>query len=431
VRTVLFSISLLFSLSAKAQSPCGFIVDQSLYPVSKIVDSIEESPFMVACHEPQGLLKDRPATGLLNRAVPLPKEGSPQVRDFLETILDKAKARVEGTQNQINAINICLGKTAPKDQCNEIKEWVTKTLPSYLAQARNHLSLAQSEQELTTWMGRTSTTPNYDLSALGGYKEKKWVPLNKAERIAAGNDLKIAQEKFEKVFLKNKEKIEKAGLEEKDFVNQSMLVHRYEHYKNYTKMMAELPLLQYLRGPGVTESQLKMALAQMQGSLNKEKTYLEKNEKLLAKADPLDPELLGLMRYNSIVEEELIANNKNCGIATSLLYSLDNRQLGEGLAIGLPIMAISFFAPPILSTVAGMGAGAFIASQSLQQMERTKVKNLSHIYSEDEQELKELEMDNKQKEFDMVTLPLGLGLGNAVLSSLRVSRVASKAGQIK
>ncbi len=136
-------------------------------------------------------------------------------------------------------------------------------------------------------------------------------------------------------------------------------------------------------------------------------------------------------------------DNQDCGLATSLVYTMSNRELGNGLAVGLPILAASFFASPIVvalggspllaSTVSfgiGVGGSGHFMAKSYESLQDAQNKTLGYIYG-DELNANQTTLDyaSRQFNYDIVTLPVGFGLGGLILRTISVNAKAFIAGR--
>jgi hypothetical protein len=399
---------------------------KNLKAIGAVHQVYEESPFMVACKEPKGLLSGRPQTGLLKRSMIENDSHGRTSRDFLKRVLQRIKLRVEESTNQIHNIEKCMGSASPA--CVEIQQWVKNDLPRFLKSARYHLSLAQSPSQIDSWDGRSSKRINEDLESLGSYKFQNWSPLTKAELDRAHQQLASYHSQI-LAEMKTRKELQGCSKCQAKFITDSTLSVRYQHYMTYRQMMGELPLLQHLKGPDVTESDLKSAFQTMKSNLSKETQNLENYQHILDSPGPLSTDALEILNYSSEVEEELMNDNRDCALASSLVFTRSNRQIGNALAVGLPILAVSFFAPPALGLLMGVGAGSTFAFASYQNFQRAQVQSLGHIYGDSlHTDLTTLESTSKQKNYDVVTLPLGLGLGSIAARSLTVMGKSLSAG---
>lgn len=164
----------------------------------EIFNKIEDSPFMLACKNPPGLLKDRPKTNLFRREIPEKDAMGRTSKDLLKAIIIKARAKIDASENQIKKISSCLIRVTP--DCEETNRWVKEELPEYIKTARFHLSLAQSQYEAGSLFGSDKSGLNESLQNLGAYKAENWIPLTDDEKEAAQEQLKkysqdIEQEK--------------------------------------------------------------------------------------------------------------------------------------------------------------------------------------------------------------------------------------------
>lgn len=397
-----------------------------------IVHQNEASPFHMACKEPQGLLKDRPKTNLLVRSVIEKDSKGRLTKNLLKKVIHKVRQRIQESEFQIKNIKQCLEQK--NEACSELNNWTEVELPNFVSAARFHLSLSQSQHEVKTWVGITSKEVNSKLKTLGSYKLNDWAPLTKTENKKAQTQLEKYQNEIKKTAL-NKIKSQEICLTcEKSFSDDALLAVRFQHYQTYHQMLSELPLLQYLKGPNVSQKDIESAFAKMQAGLNKEKQQLNEFDKML-KQSPLPTEILKILNYSTQLEETLLEDYQDCALATSLIYTMSNREIGNGLAIGLPLLAASFFAAPAVIAVGGtatiataaslgtgaIGGGAFVLN-SYNQFKETQNRTLGHLYGDNMgSDQQSLDTSSKRLNYDMATLPIGFGLGSLALRSVTVN----------
>jgi len=87
------------------------------------------------------------------------------------------------------------------------------------------------------------------------------------------------------------------------------------------------------------------------------------------------------------------------------------------LAIGLPILATSFLAPPLVAVGIGAGAGSVFAYLGHLDLREEAGRHLGHIYGDPEAlDLNSVSALKRQRDFGVVTLPLAFS-GTGLLSS--------------
>jgi hypothetical protein len=126
---------------------------------------------------------------------------------------------------------------------------------------------------------------------------------------------------------------------------------------------------------------------------------------------------LDLMQYRSIVEELLLKNPENCGMGASLVYMMNTVNQEDSLAIGLPIMAASFLAPPMIAIAAGSGTtGIVFAYDSYADFKNKENQFIGYIYGDKmNSEYSELESAHTEQLFVTRSLPLFMATDSAVL----------------
>lgn len=300
------------------------------------------------------------------------------------------------------------------------------------------MSLAQSQHQLATLVGHTMKIPNGNLTPLGTPKMFDWDPASREERSTAKKALLMYRKKIAEEFPSKSE-------DEKD---RMLMAQRYAHFEIYQAMMADLPLLQYIRSETPDKAEILSAVSELEKNLTKEEQMVQGLSDALQKT-PLPPEVLDFFNYSSLAEEILLENPQYCGLATSLSHTRTNRQIGNALAISLPIMAISFFAPPAavalgssaavgtgIAIGSGVAAGGVFAYESQVDLEQERVRAFSHLYGEKDQsgrtdlsQLEQARLAEKTRNFQLLTLPMAFG-GLGAFRSVAI-RAGTAASQLK
>jgi hypothetical protein len=269
---------------------------------------------------------------------------------------------------------------------------------------------------MKSWKMEARQGPNEKLSLLGGYKFEPWKELDSAEKARANQELK----KYTDEIAKKNPGISMLAQENR---NNQLMKARYQHYQVYTGIIAEFPILQFLRGPDVDRLQLEVALYNMSNKLVEETQAVERMERALNDPRGIQSEAMGLLRYNSLVEEELLNDNRDCGLAASLVYNLNNTELAKSISLGLPILGAAMFAPPVAGFLLGVTAGVGFTYGSLADLHAMESKVLGHIYGDAlHTDQAALEKANDNFKFSAGTLPIGMGVGNLVVGTV-VKRV--------
>ena len=129
--------------------------------------------------------------------------------------------------------------------------------------------------------------------------------------------------------------------------------------------------MQYVSRNSVTVPELREAIAAMSKDLDNESRSLDNFDSIIKK-NGVDTDALPLLNYGSALEEVLLESPELCGLATSMLYTMSSRQLGNSIAIGLPILAASLLAAPVVvalgasvavGTAVGVGTGSTVAAK--------------------------------------------------------------------
>lgn len=390
----------------------------------------EQSPFILACQEKKDLLVGRPETGLFIRNVPEHDANRKSSRIFLDSVATQALYKVFKTESQVNNLEVCLDN-ATDANCDLITRWIRLDLPEYVRRARYHLSLSQTQYQFKTILKSTSYEVNTDLESPGTYKLVEWQPLTIQEKERAEATIKeyiseLTESANSDSSLTTSHPSNQESVKRK-FIEHSFLVIRLRHFSEYRKMLSELPLMHYLSESNISEQGLRTALKKLKADLEKEKRYLMGLKEQL-KLSSLPSSVLSLMKYSQIVEESLLKNNSYCAIASSLEFTLQNRQLGNSLAIMLPIMVASSVAAPIVLAVGGTAVAATTAAYGaaaigtgigvgISYYDVLDARNLvvGHIYRNDSG-LAQQNLDQSQRAlvYSVVFIPAGFGLSGQI-----------------
>lgn len=329
-----------------------------------------------------------------------------------------------------------------KPECSELKKWVEVDLPLFAKNARFNLSLAQSNHEIKTWFGGLKKDINGDLDTLGSYKFVDWEPLSVIEKKFSEAQMNDYVSQIQSEAKRKSKSGEICKTCEEQFIADALLAVKLQHYQTYTQMMSELPIMQYLKDPKFTKKDLKAIFKEMNEGLDKEVKHLDELERYASQV-PIPPDALNILNYSAEVEEELLENDKLCGLATSLMFTMSNREIGNGIAIGLPILAASFFAGPVvlalggsamMATVVGTGtsiiaSGAFVG-RSYADFKKAQNLSLSHIYGDDlGADQAKLDSASRKLKYDVVTLPVGFGLLGLASKSLTIGKKSLETGR--
>lgn len=403
--------------------------------IAAAVEEAEVAPFAYACQEP-GAIDGRPKTEHLSRKIPKQDAEGQKTTALLERLLKKIEDRVSENENMANVLNECLSPRQAHPTCKDAQIWAQETLPKTVNEARYHLALSQSPASLRTWLQDSSEKLNSDLDSPGIYKEIAWEPLTESERKVAQKSLNEYRAEIEAETRKLHPN--KNSKEYKEMVSDSILKVRYVfHHKQYQGIIAELPFLQYISSANPSPQHIREASQKLLANIQREKEFLKdmrahldqakandhcSREKIKMRAnrrkcENISHELLRLLNYSSLLEETLLENPEYCGLATNLVYTSLSREIGNTVLVGLPIMAISFIAPPAVALVGGLGAGGAFIAYSQIELNRTKKRSLSQVYADPASgELEDLKMLEDQRNLGIITLPLGLGLGSMAIS---------------
>lgn len=372
--------------------------------ISDILNKDESVPFVFACQEPNAL-SGRPPTALNQRSIPAFDKRGNRAIDFLRLVQEKVARKITENGNVASAIQRCLPEGAADADCKIVDEWRTTDVPKYLEEARYHLALAQGPEELLALLGDAKWSLNYRLTNAGTFKAVNWRPLRPNEKKIALSTLNSYRDEIAARAAPYKRDFDKW----RQIRNDAMKAARYRHFQTYHDMLATFPLMQYIDSDQPSREELQIAVAKLESNIKTERNLLDKWKGLLSAANAdsrIDPDLAQLMNYSKIVEETLLEHPEFCGIATSILYTANNRMIGNGLMLSLPIMAVSFFIPPSAAIIAGLSLGATSITNAQEDFDATKARTLSRVETDsDDGELDELESSRRFRDRTVIAAP--------------------------
>lgn len=406
----------------------------------------EKSPFRFACQGP-GLLRGRPETGLFHREVPFSDSKGRSSADFLKRVGDRVIEAMGFEEWKLAQHERCLsGKSPATDEdCVLAFKWLNEELRPLVKSARMNLALAQTVGEVqTASFQRASTVPNLALSSLGTQKIESWEKLTEAERIRAQTILSEYRVDIEREAAKE---ILAGSLTKTDigrFKNDSLLVARYGHGLLYVENLSQFPILQFLRSATPTQGDVVAALRTMQKHLAADRKFAENalaaSQRTFREVSgrsgvgrrktalsSMEPDALGLLEFTSYVEEELLNSPHDCGLVTSLQYTKENRELGNSLAIGVPLIVASFALPVAGQALAGSALGAAtgvgFAVQTKFDRDMAAQRFASKIEALDEADYKKLDQADRN-------FKIALVLGPVAGAAAPVARVGFRAAKL-
>lgn len=336
----------------------------------------ETSPFANACQDPK-LFKDRPPTGLFRRAAPLTDSKGHSSTELLKRIGARVLSSMSDEELRLSVFDDCLSGKMQKSSpaCLDVRKKIDAEILPMVHSARMNLALAQTTGQIqTAAFEKASLTANESLSSLGTHKETSWQPL-------VANETKNAKTILEEYLSESKteaaRQVTAGKLAKKDvasFVNDAVLSSRFTHGLTYIETLSHNPILQYLKSAKPSDQEIMQAVQKMRKNLAHDRAYAEKalraaNETssyasyrgVRYKNGPLtelNSDALPILDFTSHVESALQETPEFCGLAASLQYTKENRAIGNGLAIGIPLVVVSFALPIAGQAMAGAALGA-------------------------------------------------------------------------
>lgn len=410
--TLILTLTFLFSEGhAETCKDVGSISKQASQ-LGEISNKVEVAPFLSVCKDPK-LLNDRPKNNYFLRDVVLQDSQGHKTELLLRKVVEKVQMHHIEMQITISQIRSCTSSKVDRPDCHAVKNWTSETLPELVHQSRYDLSLSQGANDLDTWMGKTSKDVNSNLKPLGSYKNIDWSPLTSQEKSLAEKRLQEYQTDIHNEALSRVKKGQLSDREAADFEEKTLFAVRYRHFMRYHQTLAENPLLQFLSGPQVTLGDISKALDQAENAMEEEEKWIEKWDKMLSQR-PIPSDVLNLLSYNSFLEASLAEDESYCGLATTLEYARNTLDITKSMMLGLPTMLISFVAPPVGGALATMAGSALLTGDSYGKMDHMKMRYLTSSNGGGEGNLRELEDASRELKVDVVTLPIGYGLGGQI-----------------
>ncbi|MBL7542850.1 MAG: hypothetical protein JNL11_03495 [Bdellovibrionaceae bacterium] len=312
-------------------------------------------------------LKGKPITTGLRTTIPFVDSAGNLSQDFFKKVLAKIQKRRKF--NKVLALKIAncsIEGNTNLDDCKSVRSWTENQLPQIIRLARYNLALAHHSPNASLLGTKEELNLNLELDSKKSSKEVPWEALNLEEiKIAEAGFKSIQSEVGSNVSSRSK------GLNKSERENlylADLLRVRHTHYMIYLSFMGINPIMQYLKSPNPTNSEIHIAAKTVLENLEKENQLLSKIENAVEKpysvgrsgTKSFDSQVLDLLSYRTEVEEVLLEDPKYCGLGVSLHQVKSNRQTTVALA-GLPILAASFLVPPLYGLAIGaLSAGYFV-----------------------------------------------------------------------
>lgn len=414
-----------------------------LKQISEVLDEVEAPPFAKACHEPPGLLRGRPETGLFRRSLPETDAKGHSTREFLKELSERAISDLEGEKGFLEAIDSCLrGKeNKSSDVCAVVFEWES-SLAETVRGARIDLALSINASQYDTLMKKSGHVgANHRLDAHGTFKKENWKPLDKSETELTATILRDYQAEAAS---EAEKRGHKPGSETyKRFVSDAILGARLKNWANYAKVISTHPVLQYITTSPVDRTELLSAVKNLRSHLDQDIKMAKDKLQLLQKAgapiygrtpglsgvqlgnrELLTPtDALALLDFTPQLETLLLEKPEYCGLATSLVFTKDNRKLGNQLALGIPIaaaaIALPFFTPWIVGASFGAAAGGVAVLETKLERDQAFHRFLTVLEHESSPEettssrYQDLARADKEFKVSLFLPPAGAILGGA------------------
>jgi hypothetical protein len=420
----------------------------------------ETSPFANACQDPT-LLKDRPPTGIFRRSVPLFDSQGRSSAELLKRIGARVLDSMSQEELRLSVMSDCLsGKMARASKaCLDVRAKIESEILAPVRAARIKLAVSQTTAQIqTAVLQHGSLHTNESLDSLGTQKETSWDRLEPSESKKASKILAEfkSESETEAARLVATGKLTKRNIPR--FVNDAILSARFTSGLEYIEILSRNPILQYLKSAKPSDNEIMQAVQKMQQHLKSDRDYAEKAVRAASetssygsvrgvryKNGPLreiNPDALSLLDFTSHTESVLQESGEFCGLAASLQETKENRALGNGLAIGVPLIVASLALPlagqAIAGAVIGGVGGVGYAVSSKFDRNHAADRFISKMKAESEEEYRKLDQADRDFKIAMVLGPAGAVAGPGVRAAtvgLRATRfgawLASKASAVE
>lgn len=361
-----------------------------------LIDGIEDSRnyFTNACRldradegslasiEIQNAFAYKPPSQGLNTNVPFSDLQGKKTQDLLRLLVNKIKQKHKLNSDFSFLMRQCTyqGKSQNTYACQPMNQWLKNDLSEMVQLARFNLALAHPTDEHSFFSDSAETKLNFRLHALKSFKEKKWQELSPQEYRMANQAFNQIKQEVETQYRGKKSS--------QDLTNkrEDLLGIRHMHYMIYLSVMGMNPILQYIQSANPSPQEISQAAQQVGKNLEREKKLIDELEAKINKVShhgragvqSLDPDVLKLINYQADFEEVLLENPQYCGIALSLKQIQANRSTTEAIA-GLPILAASFFVPPMAGLGLGLTTSAYYYYQTKAEIKERKESTLSRV----------------------------------------------------
>jgi hypothetical protein len=380
-------------------------------------------------------------------------------QDLLVNVLVRVQTEAALNQAATTLILSCL-QGSKNPECPMIKATILDPFPQVVRDARLHLALGYRDSLLPQRM----TTPNSRLWSLGTYKDVWWDALsNEEEKIAQivlDRSHERAQNKAIKKFSPNDPRYDR-------LIKLAVRHDRQNHLNVYKGLLSQIVFLQYVKGSKITAADMKVALEKMLDRSQKELSMLSKAARAaelwtkssracvlevkqsetmvgMMMADPSNPiprciqtpsALLRLLDYQGFVQGFVFENPQYQAVLKQLSEERQIRTISNLLTFGLPVIAVSFFAPPLVAIPAGGlagGIGFLMAQNDYNQVRRRELSMVINAAGNvDWSALKEARLMKNVSLFMVPFFGAGSSINKAVKLSAPVSKMMSGMARLK
>ncbi len=324
----------------------------------------------------------KPPTSSLKTSVPFADLQGLKTQDFLKKLLSKVKQKHQLNSNFSFLMRQCTyqGKFQISDSCKSMNHWLNNDLPEIVKLTRFNLALAHPTDKSSMFSSGQETRLNYKLEPLKSFKQNNWKELNPSEYT-------VANQAFDQINNEINLHYKHDHSNDKDKKKRSDLLGiRHMHYMIYLSLMSINPILQYIQSETPTAFEINKAGQKIGLNLEKEKKYIDKVEKSIdevqqngrAGVQTLRSEVLSLLSYQADLEEVLTENPEFCGIALSLKQIESHRGTVSAIS-GLPILAASFFVPPLAGLAIGGTTSAYFIYKTKSNFTQLKTNEMSRV----------------------------------------------------
>lgn len=430
--------------NAQVQSFCkcdnNIIKNQGLCDSEQVLERAQgnnQNPFLYACqNQPLKI-----TSGFLQRKIPKQDQTGVPTLDLLDRILTRVEDENKENAQRIAGLFSCFSddgrlRTTPtyqfnydnpirplitrddssifansgfhklnskEQECEKWKKHLEITIPERARDARINLALAhtfstlknifeqkESSDRLQKLATQVRIRPNTQLDTLGTFKAMPWEGLSSEETERASELLKKDQRLASTItnlsdeLLKRESGVGFDDRSKKLRTSLELLKIQIRRGNTYLARMDEFPVLQLIKSARPSKTEVLAGYRTIQENVSREGKDLKTLRRLYLTAKQtggeIPSELLELTKYSAQLEEELLANPKQCSLAAEILKIRQNLDLQSSLIVGgiavTGTIASAILFPPSVAFWVSLGGGATLSSTEVADLYYERQKRL-------------------------------------------------------